>query len=745
MQSQESKQLKPYLHSSGFPPLKEPILFPGDTVATLPPRSLPVEGYLKQDLENRRRRNPRTPLGLAGLLCCRARAEILGLTKSAFQRESGIARDTVAKLEAGESKPQVYLRVLRFLRQKALGLASREDALASRLEAYRTRIAKCLVADSIVKLPLNRLFLELYYRYGKGVFERNAEFNLLALKARDKKNGTGEAGRNFRALRGILREVIQEERRACGGEPFTVEQLWRRPEMRKMVAAEVEARIENSLTAALKRDPVGTRLNAFLLVCAAFRGKSNHDALQAEYGLSSESARALTRGESVSLEEVQKLFSSLLRDEILPESIASCFCKAYSDHIRRHLGRGERDLIAHDLHTGLKRAGLSMQQTAAVLGIDGHTPGYRLRRRIDDLALENKLLSFHALACLAGRSQEDAESLVKRVLEYSQGLPGNALKPFSEPKKVSLIHCLALETLPEQLRAEVSLALETGDAPSQATLKELRAIGEVKSVAALKSWIELFEPSTVINAMNSFDRLCSNSKPHLQKLKMSQATLRKYQAGNSLPGLLRLKQLLRECGAVPSKRLIVDWYGKVADDLAERHAPFGRALHSILLASAGDATAFYRSNMKKQAQVSLGHFSHLVSNCSYDQAFRAEPYHTERDRRLSGLLAEAGIGREIEDFETRFGAWRASIQKAGMADPLLSALKRFGEEGSPLFCRPKIESLEFAFQEKQRLSRLRLKPNPQILLALHQEPELKVLSMLPGVTLAELRLAARQL
>ena len=709
------------------------------------------------DLQNRLDSNPQTPIGLAGLLCCQARVEILGESKIGLSRETGITRDTLAKLEAGISEPNTYRQLLDFFRSQVLAIIPEDPVRAMRLESFRTRISTLLVCESALEQPLNRMMLQLGYRYGQAQFEQHADFNLVALRARDKNGGTGNIQRNFQAVTGVLRNALAEEGRLERNGQTATETLWKQKEVQQFIALSVAERMK-SLSGVKEKDPQGVQLSGVLLTLVALRGASNREALGKHFGIATASARALTRGELVEPEAVRKILKKLTVEDYIPGHVADSVLADWQTLYGKRTYTAQLPAVAASIHAGLEAQQLDTAQTAKLLGISKTSPGFVLRKQIDDVSIESGLFSFHSLCCLAAPTLSAAESLVEAALACARRLPKNAGREFSYPYQLAVMYGLSAADFPESIAGHVRERYAgTERSTPREIIDTIMERGDEISIRTLEAYLKLMEPRTVTEVANALDDRHSKVAPHLTALGMAQTTLRKYQSEDLFPGLRRVKDMLVEAGVLPSTGLVVDWYTRAAAKFTAGQDAFERAIPVLVQAAAGNAKSFYLEMSAAEGSspsMSLREFQRLVTEYSRGNRLEKESDQAARDTGIIEVLRAGGVRpevlqyltlcRETESAPLRIERWRSAMQSAGN-DALVQGLDELLQKVPELLQHKTPETLEEAFIEKIRITEALNTDSARQWQVLEENSIFRALSCLPGVTTAELTATAEYL
>ena len=702
---------------------------------------------LLRNLKRLHQENPRTPLGLAGLRCCEGRTSLFGMNRSEFSRRTGITRDQLLKLESGKCSILGYETILKAFRSLRDELPKSEKLQAKRVTELVTTISRLLVVASPIRHPVNRLMLELSFRFGKDVFHTHSDFTVPSLRAREKKSGTGTPSGNYKVVWNLLSLATAENNSTQP--PSKVDLLhtiWETSEIKRLVKYETSKRL-TQLRQAQLNNPECAKKVATLLTVIAFGGRANHHSIHSEFGIPVERARCLTRGEFIETKYVEKIVEKLTEHDRISRYFANQLLEQWEDSAQTVLPKQENPLSKRIIN-GLHLNGLDTSRTAMLLKLESNSPGNKLRNIIAGLTLGTDLCSFHTIAHLASQSHLEAESLALQLIDWYEHLPKFTHHPLSEPYKSTVLH--GLKNLKEFARKESLLDPNDKERTLGRITERIRRIGSIRTKLVLQKLINLEEPSTPAAVADALDFKRPCLKPYLAELKMAQPTLRSYQSGVAAPGLVRLKEMVKLAGVVPSKALYINWCLTTAK-LVSGATDFGRGLRALIGEFDHSAKEMHRSLSEQRPSesngVSLRQFQHLIQVLSEVDFVTLTTQRMREAERLLQIFINGGVPQPTvtylrsclteQDSRSRISNWCHQMSTSDRLESTFTTetLRIAANEART---HRRLYSLEEAHLERMRIGSLARKDINLIIAKIEDDAIVKAFRFLPGASLDSL-------
>ncbi len=647
-------------------------------------------------------------------------------------------QNVLSGLEKGTGSPRTYAQVIPDWREMATKI---DDPLVlTTIDASIGRIADALV-DAKEKGTVVGVLRQLALRYGRKMFEALTEMKYGNLDKRATSGQLGTFDTNLAAVLAMLKHDRQYkgEQKPDQPEPALAE-LWEHPWLTQLRAAWM-ADTEKKLKAERQARGPAELLAERLKMLAAFPGIKQHEgALRQHYKIPARQARMLAGNDMSGLEftTVATIIDRLVADKIIPVAVGSSFMQDYqalSEAVVEAPASFSQQVLARLADApGMSNEDVTLALNPRERRPDEPSPVSLVVDSIRD-ARVNDAVSMHAVACLAANTLDDADRLAHAFTAEYKSRPKLATKHLSSPHLFMVEGAIVPADLPAPFNT-MDIPMEDPH-PTIPGLSEaiLRAVW-AKSAKTVERWNDYHGPRTVVDAFARLIEKASAARV-LQHVPISKkSTVPRILAGEEVPTLTHLRQVLKDGSAVMTDELHIDWYRSAARISRAAKPPLASAMDILATSRSTSISAYTEevaeaskaNNARKTAvmlsnseTVSDDRFATLLSSLNIDAA--------PHGMYLRALRAHATVSDALN-------AWCQQLADANRMDLVLAALQARDVVSQPAAPEETpLHALRRAMERKAAIQQA-LTANSD---SSSGNPILVVLSAAPGLTEDDLR------
>ncbi len=543
----------------------------------------------------------------------KVRALAFQTTRRKYSDVSGVVSSRTVlghQIEKGTGAQITYERLLPEWRRIAEAIGDPE--VSTIVEEAIVRVAEALLTPEERK-TMAGVLQNLAYRHGRHQFETVTGRKFLSL---DRGESNRRADSFYKDVSCVVAMIRHEEKKGAEGtedakgtkgkemkkqEEWTFADHWDDPWLTQVRAAWLHD-LETSLTKNGRLTDSGIMLCERLKMLMAHRSPHLHEgAMHQQFGLPFPIARELSGNRLIDIDSVQHILTLLVEEKFIPASESGSLAALWKAALAE---RSVNDLpLGRQLAARLAERGLSSELIAFALDIQGRNPDMvspigHVTEILKHNNLKNEVVPMHAISCLAAKDFEEVQQDMRQydaaLSRRTQGI---------EPKMTSAMYSdmhrygVQIADLPRPWqKVQIPKYDDAGiPAPPTAMHSAVMTLGKKRSAEALRRMVSLFAPTTVIEAARA-GRMRHGVMERSKLVPIGQSRFAEIEAGNQVPTLPELRQIVVKCGCHLTPDIIRDWHFRRAARLKEKSSsPLAKAvdvLRAQTSASQGDVSRF---------------------------------------------------------------------------------------------------------------------------------------------------------